>query len=71
MKTPRNAPCPCGSGKKFKKCHEPLLKAAKQEAIVRANEKERWRRLEAEIQRHSEATLAMVMEKEPLDAALP
>jgi hypothetical protein len=21
VKTPRNAPCPCGSGKKFKKCH--------------------------------------------------
>src|SRR5439155_25497495 len=20
-KTPRNAPCPCGSGKKYKKCH--------------------------------------------------
>ncbi|MCZ7631735.1 MAG: SEC-C metal-binding domain-containing protein [Microthrixaceae bacterium] len=20
-KTPRNAPCPCGSGKKFKQCH--------------------------------------------------
>jgi preprotein translocase subunit SecA len=20
-KTPRNAPCPCGSGKKFKRCH--------------------------------------------------
>jgi preprotein translocase subunit SecA len=20
-KTPRNAPCPCGSGKKFKVCH--------------------------------------------------
>ena len=20
-KTPRNAPCPCGSGKKFKHCH--------------------------------------------------
>ena len=20
-KTPRNAPCPCGSGKKFKNCH--------------------------------------------------
>ncbi|MGB2840508.1 MAG: SEC-C metal-binding domain-containing protein [Actinomycetes bacterium] len=19
--TPRNAPCPCGSGKKYKKCH--------------------------------------------------
>jgi preprotein translocase subunit SecA len=20
-KVPRNAPCPCGSGKKFKQCH--------------------------------------------------
>jgi len=20
-KTPKNAPCPCGSGKKFKMCH--------------------------------------------------
>jgi len=20
-KVPRNAPCPCGSGKKYKKCH--------------------------------------------------
>jgi uncharacterized protein YecA (UPF0149 family) len=20
-KTPRNAPCPCGSGKKFKRCY--------------------------------------------------
>nr|WP_232536434.1 SEC-C metal-binding domain-containing protein [Lacipirellula parvula] len=20
-KTPRNAPCPCGSGKKYKNCH--------------------------------------------------
>jgi preprotein translocase subunit SecA len=20
-KTPRNAPCPCGSGKKYKRCH--------------------------------------------------
>ena len=25
-KIPRNAPCPCGSGKKFKKCHEPRFK---------------------------------------------
>lgn len=23
MRTPRNAPCPCGSGKKYKKCHLP------------------------------------------------
>ena len=26
-KTPRNAPCPCGSGKKFKHCHGALNKA--------------------------------------------
>ncbi len=24
-KTPRNAPCPCGSGKKYKQCHGALL----------------------------------------------
>lgn len=24
-KTPRNAPCPCGSGKKFKMCHGATL----------------------------------------------
>ena len=24
-KTPRNAPCPCGSGKKFKQCHGATL----------------------------------------------
>ncbi|MBA3732108.1 MAG: SEC-C domain-containing protein, partial [Gammaproteobacteria bacterium] len=24
-KTPRNAPCPCGSGKKFKQCHGRLV----------------------------------------------
>ena len=24
-KTPRNAPCPCGSGKKFKLCHGATL----------------------------------------------
>lgn len=26
-KTPRNAPCPCGSGRKFKKCCMPRLKS--------------------------------------------
>jgi uncharacterized protein YecA (UPF0149 family) len=25
MKLPRNAPCVCGSGKKFKKCHLPAM----------------------------------------------
>lgn len=24
-KFPRNLPCPCGSQKKFKKCHEPII----------------------------------------------
>ena len=26
-KTPRNAPCPCGSGKKYKKCHGAVVQA--------------------------------------------
>ena len=29
-KTPRNDPCPCGSGKKFKKCHGALSAEARQ-----------------------------------------
>jgi len=28
LKTPRNAKCPCGSGKKFKKCHMPGMPRA-------------------------------------------
>jgi hypothetical protein len=37
MKTGRNDPCPCGSGKKYKKCHlaqdQAALKPAPQEAL--------------------------------------
>lgn len=29
MKIPRNIPCPCKSGKKFKRCHGAILEAAK------------------------------------------
>jgi hypothetical protein len=32
----RNAPCPCGSGKKYKKCHLPLEEAARAAAAGRA-----------------------------------
>lgn len=28
MKIPRNSPCPCGSGKKWKKCHLRILPQA-------------------------------------------
>jgi preprotein translocase subunit SecA len=31
--TPRNAPCPCGSGKKYKHCHGSLSSAARQENV--------------------------------------
>jgi len=42
-KVPRNAPCPCGSGKKYKDCHESegtafLLKLARQEEKQRLKE---------------------------------
>ncbi len=33
-KAGRNDPCPCGSGKKFKKCHLPLLNAAPPKQIL-------------------------------------
>ncbi|HSR13799.1 MAG TPA: SEC-C domain-containing protein [Thermodesulfobacteriota bacterium] len=35
---PRNAPCPCGSGKKFKKCHLPWVE--EQELRIREKEEE-------------------------------
>lgn len=35
-KLPRNEPCPCGSGKKFKKCHLPLLPMCLSETDLKA-----------------------------------
>ncbi len=32
-KTPRNAPCPCGSGKKYKHCHGSLTGADQQQSV--------------------------------------
>jgi hypothetical protein len=37
-KTPRNAPCPCGSGRKYKKCH--LAEEEAREAAARGNGRE-------------------------------
>lgn len=34
----RNKPCYCGSGKKFKKCHGPILEAQNVRGIIDANE---------------------------------
>jgi hypothetical protein len=33
MKTGRNEPCPCGSGKKYKKCHSAADQTARSEAL--------------------------------------
>jgi len=38
LKTGRNEPCPCGSGKKYKKCHMEADEKAQSGAIARANE---------------------------------
>lgn len=39
---PRNAPCPCKSGKKFKKCHLPVMPAViPTEAKIKELEEER------------------------------
>jgi hypothetical protein len=42
----RNAPCPCGSGKKYKQCHESegdafLFKVARQEELARIEEEQK------------------------------
>ena len=36
--TGRNDPCPCGSGKKYKKCHLAVDEAAKHEELAKAAE---------------------------------
>jgi len=36
--TGRNDPCPCGSGKKYKKCHLPEDEAAKHAELAKAAE---------------------------------
>jgi hypothetical protein len=36
--TGRNDPCPCGSGKKYKKCHLPADEAARHEELAKAAE---------------------------------
>lgn len=37
-KTGRNDPCPCGSGKKYKKCHLPQDESAQHEEFAKAAE---------------------------------
>ncbi len=37
LKTGRNDPCPCGSGKKYKKCHLEADEAAQSAALAKTN----------------------------------
>jgi hypothetical protein len=46
MKPGRNDPCPCGSGKKFKKCHEEQWEA---DARARQDQERKQRREDAEL----------------------
>src|SRR5208337_3867560 len=55
-KTDRNAPCPCGSGKKYKKCclprHEEARKLIPKEHLQEMEERARSReKLEKDVQR--------------------
>ena len=45
----RNDPCPCGSGKKFKKCHGAAVPP--EVAALTANARAEWQRAEAVLQR--------------------
>lgn len=38
LKTGRNEPCPCGSGKKYKKCHMEADEKTQSEALAKVNE---------------------------------
>ena len=42
-KIPRNAPCWCGSGKKYKKCH--MEKGQKQVSLPETKPKPKWRQV--------------------------
>ncbi|KPJ64289.1 MAG: hypothetical protein AMJ45_06080 [Syntrophobacter sp. DG_60] len=53
----RNEPCPCGSGKKFRKCHLPILEARKREIEAIEAKEERSEQL-------FENRLAISMERE-------
>lgn len=51
---PRNAPCHCGSGKKYKKCHLLIEREEAEQAEIAFRERMRQRALEAE-QRQKES----------------
>jgi hypothetical protein len=38
LKTGRNEPCPCGSGKKYKKCHMEADEKAQSQVLAKVNE---------------------------------
>lgn len=53
----RNEPCPCGSGKKYKKCHQ-LLKG-RQKAITQQKMRESTREPKAAaVEKETKSTLA-------------
>lgn len=51
LKTGRNEPCPCGSGKKYKKCHMEADEKAQSAALSKTNE-EAAKKMKAEEHDH-------------------
>ncbi len=51
LKTGRNEPCPCGSGKKYKKCHMEADEKAQSAALAKVNE-ETAKKMKAEEHDH-------------------
>ena len=53
LKTGRNEPCPCGSGKKYKKCHMDADEKAQSAALAKTNQ-EAAEKAKAEEKENSE-----------------
>lgn len=51
LKTGRNEPCPCGSGKKYKKCHLEADEKAESQALTKVND-ESAKKVKAEEHDH-------------------
>ena len=55
-KIPRNKPCPCGSGLKYKKCHLAFVNGKKQAKIRDARQLEEFNEMMRQANRHPDLT---------------
>ncbi len=67
--TGRNDPCPCGSGKKYKKCHLQADEESRHNALVREAEKAAARAAEEEAEEKKEGQAHLPQAKGHKDTA--